>query len=381
MLELTDSPWLVGVVGFSRMVPMPVLGLFAGILTDKYPGKRLVVLGQVINLAAITALMLLLWMDVLQFWHILVVALHVGIGWTLDFPARRTIVLDIVGMRRLTNAMIMDSTAFIGSIMMGPIYAGLLLTLGGAATIAVVLAFYFVGFVILLFVPIPKVVAAPARENPLRMIKEGMVYVLTNQLLLGVFLITVVVNLFLFPYVAMMPVFARDVLGVDTVLFGILNAAGGFGSLVGLVFLATRSQVQGPARLFAYGSIFAITLVLLFTMSRIYALSLVLLFVAGLGTAGFASMQFPLVLRGAPEAARGRALGVLMVAIGMAPIGILVTGAIAETWGAPMAVGINCGVGLVMLLGIIAMLKVFRRTETFPAEQVRTASDSMHSMD
>ena len=381
VLELTNSPWLIGVVGFSRMVPMPVLGLFAGILTDKYPGKRLIVLGQVINLFAITGLMFLLWMDVLQFWHILVVAINVGIGWTLDFPARRVIVLDIVGQRRLTNAMIMDSTAFIGSIMMGPIYAGLLLTLGRTVTIAVVLAFYFAGFVVLFFVRIPKVVATPARENPLRMIKEGMVHVLTNQLLLGVFLITVVVNLFLFPFVAMMPVFARDVLVVGPVLFGILGAASGLGSLVGLIYLATKPEVRGPARLFAYGSIFAISVMFLFTVSRNYALSLALLFVAGLGTAGFAAMQFPLVLKGAPEAMRGRALGVLMVAIGMAPVGILITGAASEAWGAPVAIGINCIIGLVLLSGILAMLKVFRQVETFPSEQVSVAPDDAYTIE
>jgi len=243
------------------------------------------------------------------------------------------------------------------------------------------LAFYFVGFVVLFFVRIPKIVTTPARDNPLRMIKEGMVHVLTNQLLLGVFLITVVVNLFLFPFVAMIPVFARDVLGVGTVLFGILGAASGLGSLVGLIYLAIRPEVRGPARLFAYGSIFAITVMFLFTVSRNYGLSLALLFVAGLGITGFAAMQFPLVLKGAPETMRGRALGVLMVAIGMAPVGILITGAASEAWGAPVAIGINCVIGLVLLSGILAMLKVFRQAETFPSEQVKVAPDDAYAIE
>lgn len=364
VLELTNSPWLVGVVGFCRMVPMPLLGMFVGVLTDRMPGKRLVVGGQLINIISSLILLALLWFDALQFWHIAVLSVSLGVGWTLDFPARRAIVMDIVGQSRLTNALIMDSSAFIISIMVGPIYAGLLLGISATATIGVVVIFYFVGFGVLQFVRATNGNIGNIRENPFLMIKEGFRHVLTNQLLLGVFLITVVANLFLFPFVSMTPVFARDVLGVGTVLFGILGAASGFGSLVGLVVLGALPDPKGPARVFAYGVILAMAIILLFTFSRVFFLSVALLFVAGLGTAGFASMQFPLVLKGAPESVRGRAMGVLMIGIGMGPIGVLITGATAELWGAPVAVAINCVLGLLMLFGLVGKFKIFRQSET-----------------
>ena len=121
---------------------------------------------------------------------------------------------------------------------------------------------------------------------------------------------------------------------------------------------------KGPARVFAYGVILGMALILLFTFSRVFFLSVALLFVAGLGTAGFASMQFPLVLKGAPESVRGRAMGVLMIGIGMGPIGVLITGATAELWGAPVAVAINCILGLLMLFGLVGKFRIFRQSET-----------------
>jgi MFS family permease len=371
VLELTNSPWLVGVVGFCRMVPMPLLGMFVGVLTDRMPGKRLIVGGQLINIVSVLILLGLLWFDTLHFWHIAALSVSLGIGWALDFPARRAIVMDIVGQSRLTNALIMDSSAFVISIMMGPIYAGLLLGVSPVLTIGVVVIFYLAGLGILQFVRSTNGTVERKKAPPFVMIKEGFKHVLNNQLLLGVFLITVVANLFLFPFVSMIPVFARDVLGVGTVLFGVLGAASGFGSLIGLIVLGMLPDPKGPARVFAYGIILAMGIILLFTFSRVFLLSVALLFASGLGTAGFAAMQFALVLKGTPENLRGRVMGVLMIGIGMAPIGILITGATAELWGAPVAVGLNCVLGLAMLFALVGKFKIFRQSETRLASDVK----------
>jgi MFS family permease len=279
--------------------------------------------------------------------------------------------MDIVGQSRLTNALIMDSSAFVISIMMGPIYAGLLLGVSPVLTIGVVVIFYLAGLGILQFVRSTNGTVERKKAPPFVMIKEGFKHVLNNQLLLGVFLITVVANLFLFPFVSMIPVFARDVLGVGTVLFGVLGAASGFGSLIGLIVLGMLPDPKGPARVFAYGIILAMGIILLFTFSRVFLLSVALLFASGLGTAGFAAMQFALVLKGTPENLRGRVMGVLMIGIGMAPIGILITGATAELWGAPVAVGLNCVLGLAMLFALVGKFKIFRQSETRLASDVK----------
>ena len=194
---------------------------------------------------------------------------------------------------------------------------------------------------------------------------------------MAVILITIVANILYFPYMGMLPVFARDVLGVNAALLGIMAAADGMGALIGSVFLASRRTIRSPGRIFVFGTIISMTIILLFTFSRVYGLSLVILLAGGLSFSGYHSMQTALVLLSASPEIRGRALGIQMTAIGTGPVGLLITGASAETWGAPRAVAMNCAVALTLMAIITALFPAIRRKPTIPDQDIDKAVEGM----
>ncbi len=264
--------------------------------------------------------------------------------------------MDMVGSKRVANAMSTDMTAMTGSKMMGPVVGGVLLAFtGSAGAMFALMLMYVGGLLLMLRVHSVEGRGRTSHEPALRMVREGLAYVL----------ITVVVNFLLIPVMVMVPVFARDVLSVGPVLMGLLAAADGLGSLFGALFLASRGEIRSPGRVFSYGSAGALLFVLGFSVSGVYGLSLILLLLAGICIAGFAVMQSTIMLLGAPEAMRGRAQGGTLVAIGAGPLGVLITGATAEAWGAPTAIAINCLVSLTLLGVILLKIPAIRRSVTF----------------
>ena len=361
VLVLTDSPFLVGLVGFFRMIPMPILGVIAGMVADR-ANRRYISLGaQVVNIVSVAMLLLTLIFDFAEYWHIAMMTLTMGIAWTFDFPARRSVITDLVGTHRVVNAMSMDMAAMTGSKMMGPILGGALLaTTSAEAAIFLLLIFYVFGAALLLRVHFPERQLLPEQSRPLKMIAEGFSYIRTNPVMLGVIVVTVIANMLLFPFVLMVPVFARDVLEIGPGLMGILMAADGFGSMIGAVYLASRDP-RDQGKIFVLGTTVAMGLVLGFSFSTVFGFSLLILFLEGLVIAGFGTMQSAITLTVTPVAMRGRAMGVVMMAIGASPIGILITGAVAEVWGAPVAIAINSTVALIAMVAVILGVPALRR--------------------
>ena len=370
ILEVTNSPFLVGTIGFFRMAAMPILGLPAGIMADRLNRKLIIVLTEGINAGFSIVLFILVASGSIQFWQIAALTLAMGTSWVSSFPSRTSVVQDLVGSNRLTNAMSLDMSAMTASKMLGPILAGLLLTFVGTEGATFTLAaLYTIGFLLLLPVHVPQRAIAIQREPVKQLLSEGVRFVVKSPVLLAAILITITANMFIFPFMVMIPVFARDVLQVNETLMGILAAADGLGALVGALFLASRRSIRGPGMIYAFGTAMAAVAVLAFAQSTSYALSLTLLLVSGLSFAGFTVMQPVLMMLGAPPEMRGRSMGVNMMAVGAAPIGFLLTGAMSQAWGAPTAVTINCIAGLVCMLGVIALFPSVRRRTTFPEQE------------
>ena len=372
--ELTGSEFLVGTIGFFRMAAMPILGLPAGIMADRLNRKLIIVLTEGINVVFSIVLFILVARGSIQFWQIAALTLAMGTSWMCSFPSRSSLVQDLVGSNRLTNAMSLDMSAMTFSKMLGPILAGLLLYLAGPAAGPAVATFtlaalYTIGFLLLIPVRAPQRTFTIEREPIKQLLSEGVLFVVKSPVLLPAILITITANMFIFPFMVMIPVFALEVLQVNETLMGILAAADGLGALVGALFLASRRSIRGPGMIYAFGTAFAAVAVLGFAQSTSYTLSLALLLASGLSFAGFTVMQPVLMLLGAPPEMRGRSMGVNMVAVGAAPIGFLLTGAMSQAWGAPTAVTINCIAGLVCMIGVIAFFPAIRRRTTFPEQE------------
>ena len=380
VLGITNSPFLVGLLGSFRMAAMPILGLPAGILADRANRKTILVITEGATAVLSIVLFVLVAIDKIQFWHIGALSLAMGMSWVTSFPSRSSIIQDLVGSRRLTTAMSLDMAAMNASRMIAPILGGLLLGFVGtkAATLAMAVL-YSIGFLMVIRVHAPARTITIVKEPIPQLLSEGLRHVLKSRVLLATILITIVANMFLFPYMLMLPVFARDVLGVGPFLMGMMAAIDGLGALVGSVILASRSTIRGPGRIFAYGTTGATVAVLMFALSPLFGLSLVILFVVGLFFSTFATMQPTLMLLGSPPKMRGRAMGVMMIAIGAAPIGFALIGASAEAWGAPTAVAVNCVIGVVLMTAIVAGFPAIRRSQTFPDQTATEPSESNHA--
>ena len=164
----------------------------------------------------------------------------------------------------------------------------------------------------------------------------------------------------LFSYRHMVPVLARDVLLVGPALMGLLQAGDGFGASIGAILIASKPRIRYHGRLFFLGSLVAMGALFLFSLSPIYWLSLPLMILLGTGTAGFATMQATLTMLVSPENMRGKNLGVISLAIGTAPIGAIMVGALAERYDAAFAITITAAIGFVGIAAIGVVMPALR---------------------
>ena len=350
VLQLTDSPSQVALVGVSRMAPMFLLGLAAGSISDKFAKKPILITSQIGNLLVSLVLMLVLIFGSIQAWHAFVATFLTGVSWAVDFSVRRAYFATIFPNNRVEYAISLDTASLTGSSILGPLLGGGTIAIAGfTGAYALMVGLYIAGLVLLIFVHTPRgVTSSEGDGNTITQILKVFRLARSNQQIWAVVIVTLALNLFGFPYMQMVPVIARDVLGASEVLYGVLGSAAGVGSLLGsLVIASRRFRYQGAVH--ALGALLMLIAVFFFAWSTVYPLSLICLFLAGIGMSGFAIMQIVMVLKAAPPELRGGAMGMVALAIGASPIGLLVVGQLAETFGPQSALRLWSGLGAVVI--------------------------------
>ncbi len=357
ILQETGSPFYVGLVGFFGMFPLLAFGAIGGVLADRINRHRLLMGMQILNLATGLFMTALLLTDLFVFWHSYIVVFASGLGWALDMPSRRSAVLDLIGRTNVTNGMALDSVGMHASRMSGPALAGGLIALiGVTGGYFVIIAFYVISIVFMSFLKLPPRQGSVVVSRSIgRNLVEGFAYAQTNRVILATVVITVLMNLLLFPYMQMVPVIATGTLNVGPGLMGILMGADGLGAIIGSVFIASAGRLRHHGRVYLGGSIVGLVMVLMFAWSEVFLLSMLILFLLGLGTAGFGTMQSTIVVIAAREDMRGRALGVISLAIGAGPVGALLIGALAQVTSPPLAIAVFATLGL-LTVGAVGLL-------------------------
>lgn len=366
ILELTNSPWHVALVGFFNSMPMLLLGLFGGVLADRL--NRLVVLIalQVINASASLFLVIMLMTNSVEAWHGYLMIAMIGASWALGTPSRRGLIFDLLGTSGITNAVALDSVGMNGSRMIGPALAGALIaTIGVTGGFVVTTICYILGLLILFTIRVQQAEdSIRSSQSVLHNLVEGLRYAKQNRTIFADVCITIIMNFLLFPYMQMVPVLARDVLHVGPTLMGILQGAEGVGALIGALGLASLTSVRYHGRFFVIGSMIALVAMVFFSISSWYIVSFPLLFLMGLGTACFGTMQATIVMISASSEMRGRALGVISLAIGSGPLGSLALGAIADAISPVFAVRAHALIGLILLcMTMLLIPSIMDRTE------------------
>ena len=362
VLEMTDSAWHVALIGFFRMAPLLVVGFVSGPVSDRFGRRAVILFSQTVNLLVPTAIVFLLLAGVLAYWHIALASVLLGTVWSLDWPARRSLLPDLVGKKCTVDGMLLEGFIQNISRIIGPFSGGALITLIGLpGCFAVMAALSGAGLLILLGLSKP---VRPRRQqkgvSPWKAIADGLRYIRGDHTILGVQLITVVMNNLVFPYLTLLPVFARDILGQGPVGLGLLGAGHGVGTFLGLFFVNWIRRYWKPTWIFAGGSFLQSAALVAFATSASFPLSVLLLFLAGLAQSSFGVMQSSIVLVSARDDMRGRTMGVLNFAIGVGSLGRIQIGALASAFGAPLALGLCCGASALLVISITAGLPRFR---------------------
>jgi MFS family permease len=186
---------------------------------------------------------------------------------------------------------------------------------------------------------------------------------------LGVLCTTVIMNALAFSYVQLLPVVARDHLQIGPGLMGLLASADGMGTLIGALVLAALGNIRQQGRVFALGALIELVSLLAFTLSPWYGLSFLLLMLVGMGNAGFSTMQSTIILLSAAPGMRGRAVGILGLCIGSTPLGLLELGAVAAIFGAPLAIGFNAALALVLMVPVVLYTPLIGKLPASKAEE------------
>ena len=372
VLEMTDSELNVALVGVFGWTPLLMLGVVGGALADTTNRKRLFAATLAANLATVVILAVVLAMGRVQVWHAYAAVLVTGSCYALGMASRRSLIHDIVGRDRLTNAVALDTLGGNTSAMLGPALAGFLIGGAGVAAGYAVLPVLLSASLLLLWrLESPQHVRRNLADMQIgRTLITGLKYVAGRHTLLATVAIAFVINITVTPYVNMTPVIARDVLMVPPELMGILLGGHGMGALVGSLLVASAAAIRFHGRVYLSGSMLLLVAVLVFSISRSYALSLAVVLIAGLGNSGFNTMQMSLTMLLPRDEMRGAALGAMSLGIGGGPVGMLITGFVANAVGAPIALSINAVVGI-GALSLIALLVPSMRRETVPDGDLR----------
>ncbi|MEW5986336.1 MAG: MFS transporter [Chloroflexota bacterium] len=346
--RLTDSPLMLGVINVVALVPVVPFSLLAGVMSDRFPRRPLILISESLTMIQVFVLALLTWLNVVQVWHVIVLTFGLALVAAMEQPARLAFVKDTVGRNDLTNAVALNASARNASRVVGPALAGVLIAWLGEA-----LCFFLNGLSYLPVIGAVVAIRLPAArqtKEPLSAaggLLDGFTYIRRTPVIRALMSIVAISSFFTLPYVALMPVFADDVLGVGAQGLGYLTAAVGIGAAVGALGVA-NIRMETQERWLAWGGLAASVLLIGFCLSRSYFASLVLIFLVAAGNIVRQALSNSLLQLRSDEAYHGRVMSVFnLLFVGMTRLGALAAGALAEYLGAPLAVGLGAAVSLV----------------------------------
>lgn len=376
VLTLSHSAIALGVTGALQFGPSLALGPFAGILIDRYPRRRLLVITQ----SSAAALALVLWLltatGVVQLWHIYALALLLGFVNALDNPTRQAFVSELAPGSYLLNAISMNSAQFNVARVIGPAVAGLLISWLGIPLMFLLNALSFIAVIASLFaMRVEDFFAVPLRRGGggLRALGEGMHFIWDKPDVRIIFLLIAVIGTLGFNFNVLLPLVAYQSLHAGPQEFGLLTSALGIGALTGALALARRGGRPTRRIVLTTGALFGVLLVIVGQM-RWLPLALVGIALMGAMMSTFSASVNTTVQLSSPPEMRGRVMSVYStIFLGSTPIGNLATSAVATAFGVPVAFAFT-GVPCVAVVGIAAWLWRRERVKAATADTKTAAA-------
>jgi MFS family permease len=349
--RLTNSEFLLGLVGFVGQAPTLLLGPFAGVLADRWNRHRLIVATQVVAMLQALVLALLVLTHTVTVWQIIVLGAVLGVVNAFDMPARQTFMIEMLDDKDdLGNAIALNSSIVNGARLLGPSIGGILIAAVGEGICFLLNGLSYIAVIAgLLMMRLAIKETAPHRSKVWQELKDGLAYAAGNVPIRSILSMLALISLVGMPYTVLMPVFAKDILMGGPRVLGFLMGAVGLGALGGALYLASRKTVLGLGRMIPIAAaIFGLSLAA-FAFSHVLWISLPLMLFTGFGQMVQMASSNTLLQTIVDDDKRGRVMSLYVTAfMGMVPIGSLLAGLLASRIGAPWTVfagGVACIIG------------------------------------
>ena len=349
VFELTRSTAYLGFVGFANGLPSWLFMLYGGVVADRIDRRRLLVITQSMMLVLALVLAALSFWDLVQPWHVVLLALFLGMVNAFDAPAAQAFLFDLVDREDVTNAVALNSSQFNLATVIGPTVAGLTyaafgpawcFALNGVSYLAVIAA--------LLRMRLPAREPAARASSAFSQLTAGVRYTLSHPMLRSLVMIQAVTALVGMAYATLLPAWAVAVLGGDATTNGLLQSARGAGSLLGALMIAALAHIARRGRWLTLGT-FAFPIMLLgFASVRSVPLAMLILVGVGWSSLLLFNSANTLVQSHVADEMRGRVLAIFSLTFfGGMPLCALWAGALADRIGAPQTLGVSAGILLV----------------------------------
>ena len=361
--RLTDSVFLLGIVGFAGQFPTFLFSPLAGVLSDRWNRRRILVLTQSLSMLQALTLAILVLTGAIAVWHIILLSLFLGCVNALDIPTRQSFVIHMIDDKKdLGNAIALNSAMFNGARFIGPSLAGILIALFGEGICFLLNGMSYVAVIAaLLSINISHVTPEKKTTDILQELTEGLNYVYGFKPIRFILLLLALISFMGVPYAVLMPAFARDLLHGGAHTLGFLMSASGAGALTGAMYLASRKSVLGLGRIIPLAAgIFGAGLIGL-SLFPIFWFSLLLMFISGFGVMVHVASSNTLLQTIVDDNKRGRVMSFFAVSfMGMMPFGSLIAGTLAGFIGITdtiMIGGACCVVGAILFSRKLTLLR------------------------
>ncbi len=342
VLQLTNSPFLLGLDAFLGDIPIVLFSLVGGVLADRFDRRFILIGSQVVQMCSAIVLAVLIATGHVQIWHILCLSFVVGTAQSFGGPAYSALVPSLVAKEDVPNAIALNSIQFNLARVIGPVLGGLALKYVGSAWCFGLNALSFLAVIISLsrlhinFSP-PK-----TGESVMTSMKQGFTFISTQGAMVTLIMIAFCMTLLGIPTITFLPVFAKYVFARDAMTYTLLLAASGCGSITGALTVAWMGDIHNKGRV-ALGSLVAMGVGMIgFSQSTSIPLSCVMLFFTGAVLMCAFAMISSLVQLITPNDMRGRVMSVYNVAFrGGMPFGSFLTGMLVPVLTAPTVLSIN----------------------------------------
>lgn len=340
--SLTKSPFYLGLVAAAGSLPILLFTPLGGIAADRLRKRNVLLLTQALSMIPAIFLGLLTSMKFIAVWQVALLASFLGTVNAFDIPARQAFIIEIVGKEYLTNAIALNSAAFNGARMIGPVIAGIAIAYLGLPACFFLNALSFLAVIVALSKMKMKGYIKASSKGFVRDFIDGIEFIKSKPEIYSIMLLIAVFSLIGIPYVTFLPVFAGEVLRAGPKGYGFLVGATGIGALLAALGIAFRSKIEQKKRFLSISALCFSVFLLVFSVSKAFYLSMTALMFVGWGMVSFFATANSFIQLSASDSLRGRVMSVYaLVFLGFAPIGNSLIGMLADSIGTTKAVTIS----------------------------------------